>query len=282
MLSDPSQLQRALDATATDSGRRWLAEKLSGLRCLGANLQALAIALAMARRKVGAAPLQGDVDGTLVHWNTADAARVLMLLAVRENCEDSALIEEAYRQGDEYEREAVLKGLVLLDPSGGLKAMAVDACRTNVATMMSSIALANAYPARFFSEHEFNQMVLKCLFMGFDISAVEGLGARRNPSLSRMCYDYLRERTAAGRDFPPSLWLALRIRDVAGAYDLFTRCLAAEGENHRYYATLSLCRQAADDESLTEVLRARLELESNDNIRRLISAACAKTRGNSA
>ncbi|WP_052437046.1 EboA domain-containing protein [Georgenia sp. SUBG003] len=44
--------------------------------------------------------------------------------------------------------------------------------------------------------------VLKCLFVGVPLAAVDGLETRRDDELVRMVRAFADERTAAGRDFP--------------------------------------------------------------------------------
>lgn len=225
-------------------GREWFAAQRQRVTQAGADLSPLDIALAMARRTLGTAALP---SAELAHWNLAEAGRVLLLDAAQK-ASGLTLVPRAYAQGDEYEREAILKGLIVLDPMGEHCALAVDACRTNVLTMLSAIALDNPYPGRYFGEHEFNQMVLKCLFLGFDVSAVTDLPARLNSSMSRMCYDYLRERMAAGRDFPASIWLTIRVHDIEESQQVFTRYLDSDSERHRYYVTRAIVEQATSSE----------------------------------
>ena len=58
----------------------------------------------------------------------------------------------------------------------------------------------------FVSEHfpplNFNQAVMKAIFMGVSVRRIEGLDRRITADLSRMARDYASERTAAGRPVP--------------------------------------------------------------------------------
>ena len=85
-----------------------------------------------------------------------------------------------------------------------------------------------------------------------------------------MCYDYLRERVAAGRDFPPSIWLAIRAPDVDAA-EVFQRHLEHEDEAQRYYLACSI--KAHGSAALQQALQARAGVESSDRIRRLLTDA---------
>src|SRR5207249_4870284 len=63
---------------------------------------------------------------------------------------------------------------------------AIDACRTNIIPLFEAIACENPYPARYFPELNFNQMVLKCMFNPIALRRIVGLQSRLNPELSRM------------------------------------------------------------------------------------------------
>lgn len=263
------QLEQLVRESSDNPGWEWFGQKIAKMDEISADLSELDIMLAMARRKVG---VQYLYHTEYAHWNCADAVRILMLLKA-SRAFNTDVLSRAYKLGDEYEKEAILKGLYILDPEGLLVSLAVDACRTNMESMMRAIALQNAYPNRFFSEHAFNQMVLKCLFMGFNISYVSGIETRTNPALSRMSFDYCQERLAAGRDFPESLWLAIRVQDIQESRTFFLQYLNNYSDQHRYYVVQSLITSAASDSDTTIVnaLKTRLQCESNSRVRQLIT-----------
>lgn len=251
-----TQLQSEFKKSCSESAWIWFSLQLNTARNHSDDLAALDIALAMARRKLGDDVL--DVTHSIwSNWRLCDAGRVLL---VAELCrQQQNLIENpvqrAYRLGDEYEKEAILKGLCLLDPDGALCPLAVDACRTNIVPMLAAIAMSNPYPATFFPEHEFNQMVLKSLFLGLDISRIFNLSGRINPSLSRMCFDYLRERLAASRDLPPSIWLAIRASDVDNSLVYVERCLAMGDPLLRAHTLASLRCYCEDMEGVAALVQ---------------------------
>lgn len=215
-------LGNILKQASSENAYTWFQEQCEKIKASPNELMPLQVCLAMARRKVGESVLVGlelresdasefPVPSIVGRWNSAELARVIFLLVAISGQKDSAkeLLESVYASGDEYEKEAILKGLSLLDLKGALVPMAADACRTNIETLFSSIALYNPYPASHFSEHQFNQLVLKALFLGISIENIEGLEDNANKDLSRMCFDFMRERVAAKRDFPPSIWRAI-------------------------------------------------------------------------
>lgn len=160
---------------------------------------ALDMMFAAAGRLFGTAPLEG-ADG----WAADDVARALLLsLRVRRaNGSGLAVVEERFRCGDNRERQAVLRALPHLpDPARFLR-VATHACRTNVTTVFEAIACDNTYPADFFPDGAFNQMVLKALFVGLPVGRIAGLTRRHTPELARMAAGYASERRAAGRVVP--------------------------------------------------------------------------------
>ncbi len=267
MTTSESQLEQLFKRSCRDTAAQaWLDQQLLKINDISEDFTMLDIALAMARRKVGTDYVECEGFN---HWSCADLARVLLLKRAI-SVAGTHLISRAYSLGDEYEKEAILKGLTVLDREGECAALAVDACRTNMVSMMQAIALQNEYPMRFFSEHAYNQMVLKCLFMEINIAAVAGITERANAALSRMCYDYSQERLAANRDFPESLWLGMRLQDIQESRAFFLRYLNSNNNQHRYNVVQSLINSDADD-AINKVLNTHLHSESDDRIRQLIT-----------
>ncbi|TAA47505.1 EboA domain-containing protein [Corallincola spongiicola] len=148
------------------------------------------------------------------HWHCTDAVRILLCHAAQQaaGCEEDKqgdTLLAGYKRGDENERAALIKGLQLLDPKGKNAALAIEACRINSLNLFTAIALFNPYPAIFFSQDAFNQLVIKSLFQGLNISFIYGLEARRNHNLSIMALRYVEERLDANRPVPDSIWLAI-------------------------------------------------------------------------
>ncbi len=250
-------LETALKKACSSSQWLWFSDKLTSIHASDNLLQALQIALAMAKRKVGHAPLGSErlrneplADPSVAHWQTDEAARVLLILAAMKSpafkklsLSDKELVTRLYQQGDEYEKEAILKGLSLLDYSGGLVDLAEDSCRTNIITLLTAISQHNPYPAQYFSEGIFNQMVLKSLFLDINIEAIIGLQKRINEPMSSMCFDYARERIAASRRVPASIWLTINLALLPQAIALFKHYIGDKNKQHRYYIALSLSWQ---------------------------------------
>jgi hypothetical protein len=217
----PAHLDSLLAALQTggDQGVEWLRRTLAGLQSSDTAEAArdLGGPFAAAGRRVGSAPLPAGPDLetpcgrlTITAWRRDDAARACLLLAALGSPVDPAiLVDVLYRTGDEGERASLLRCLCLLPEPVSALPTAKAAGRTNSLQLYAALALDNPFPAGCYGEHDFNQLVLKCLFNGLPIARVAGLSRRANPALSRMCEDYRDERVAAGRAVPPDIWLAL-------------------------------------------------------------------------
>lgn len=72
--------------------------------------------------------------------------------------------------------------------------------------VFNAIALYNFYPAAYFDELAWNQMILKALFVGSPLSKIQGLEQRTNLTLVTMLVNYARERLSANRSVSPELW----------------------------------------------------------------------------
>jgi hypothetical protein len=138
----------------------------------------------------------------LEDWGTDEAARALMLLSAERS---PRAVQECYELGDTREQQSWLRSLIFLPKAEVFMPIAVDACRTNIIPLFEAIACENPYPAEYFEELNFNQMILKCLFNRIALARIIGLESRYNPELARMADHYAKELTAAGRDLPSDI-----------------------------------------------------------------------------
>ena len=110
-----------------------------------------------------------------------------------------------YERGDSREQQSWLKSTAILPLPDRFLRTVIDACRTNILPLFEAVACENPYPARYFPERNFNQLVLKALFNGVALSRIVGLPSRLNAELTRMAGDYADERRAAGRAVPADI-----------------------------------------------------------------------------
>ena len=254
----------------------WLDSTISRLDESSQLVDELALQSAMARRKLGEGRLapnsyfidtgQGEID--VGAWSMGDAGRVyLVLCAIRMDRLDRVkLVHEWFRMADESERAAVIRGLMLLAETDVLKPVALECGRTNSIRLYEALAIHNPYPAAFYTQHEFNQLVLKSLFTGVKIQYVLGLAERANEELSRMCEDYHDERVLAGRSVPVDIWLALGPCASRRGEDLLIDYAANENREHRRYAYHALQQRSGLNPELVRTLETRIGIETDPEL----------------
>jgi hypothetical protein len=121
------------------------------------------------------------------------------------------LVADLFDRGDVRERQAVLRVLAYLPEPAAHLDTAVEACRTSVQPVFEAIACENPYPGRHFPDPNFNQMVLKALFVGAPVERIFELDLRLTGELVRMVEAYASERRAAGRSVPGDVaWITGR------------------------------------------------------------------------
>lgn len=213
---------------------------------------------------------------SFAEWGGDEFARAVLLLSLEPLDRDTRrdLIHQCYQKGDSREQESWLRILPLLPDGEYFLDTAIDACRTNIVPLFEAIACENPYPPRFFPEANFNQLVLKALFLGLAIHRIAGLESRFNPELSRMCADYVSEREAAGRNVPTDIWLALAPRAENGQLPRVGAYLNHEDTAHRYWAATGLgFSKAAESRGL---LTTRAETERDEKVAGAIRDALEK------
>lgn len=201
----------------------WVGEAMS--RSAAADVEPLLTAYTAASRRIGrgpltAAPGSAPADLMLESWTLEDAARALLLLARAERSgggDDFVTVATAcYERADAREQQSWLRGVSVLPHPDRFLPLVIDACRTSVQPVFEAVACENPYPATYFPDRNFNQLVLKAMFNGVALARVVGLARRLNPEMSRMAGDYAAERRAAGRSVPDDL--ALVTMDVRGSH----------------------------------------------------------------
>ncbi|GAA1597887.1 EboA domain-containing protein [Kribbella sancticallisti] len=139
----------------------------------------------------------------LTDGRTVDQA-VRGLLLIEKPAADLLAV---YRFGDAAEKQAVLRSLSIAEVAAEVDGSAVDlladAIRTNDQRLLA--AALGEYATQWLPQAAFRQAVLKCVFAGVPLTAVDGLPARTDDELIRMMKDFAAERTAAGRVIPPDL-----------------------------------------------------------------------------
>ncbi|HXI11284.1 MAG TPA: EboA domain-containing protein [Thermoanaerobaculia bacterium] len=185
----------------------WIQSEVSALRAapdtrrLTRSFAAIARRLPREQSTVGA-------DSAAIHLNTLDMARYVLLRAALDPLDTASrcqTVAALYKTGSTGERCSIARILPCFPSAGSYLTVAVEACRTHVEPVFAAIACENPYPAEHFPELNFNQMVLKAVFVGLQLSRVVGLRSRRGSELQRMARALTSERQAAGRPIPADL-----------------------------------------------------------------------------
>ncbi len=141
-------------------------------------------------------------------WTLLDLHRCRLLAeALNQVSPDEHLgvVRSLFCKGDIGEQRSLVRSLIVLPEPAAFLPVAIEACRGNVLDVFIAMACENRYPAYFFPDLNFNQMVMKAIFNGVALSRIAGLARRRTPELGRMAADYATERRAAGRSIPQDI-----------------------------------------------------------------------------
>ena len=140
-----------------------------------------------------------------MHWSVDQAARTLLVLAL-PSATFLQILEQAFTCADIGELVALYQALPLIPHPEQLCDRAAEGVRSNITAVYNAIALRNPFPAEYFSDLTWNQMILKALFLGSPLHLIFGLEKRRNLELAKMLVDYAHERWAAKRPVSFELW----------------------------------------------------------------------------
>jgi len=193
----------------------WVLEASEGLGAPPAPTK-LRIVIARAARKLGdAVPSLSEAERAALppgpaydRWVLRDFGRAALVLLACERLDADAqvpFIEPLVRRGEIGEQVSLLRMAVLLPGPERFVDVIVDACRTNSLDVFEAIACENPYVRDHFPEANFNQVVLKSMFMEVAVDRIVGLAERVNAELVRMAEDFGDERRAAGRTVPEDI-----------------------------------------------------------------------------
>lgn len=202
-------------------------------------------------------------------WSVSRLGRVYLLMALSEYAPDK--LEKVYQQLFET---AELKELVALysalpflpDPEHYVE-RGTEGVRTNIASVLEAVVLGNPYPAHFFPESAWNQMILKAVFTDKPLYAIQGIEERANAALALMLINYAKERWAAGRTVTPELWRPVGPFLKAEDIPLIERMLKA-GEPFQQEAAVLAATQAGDTK-VQEVVKQYPEIKAKIDNQRL-------------
>jgi hypothetical protein len=181
-------------------------------------------------------------------WSVDQAGRSRLVLSLPDADRDEylATLERVFTHADMGESVALYQTLPLLPYPEAHRARAAEGLRTNMTAVFNAIALHNPYPAEQFDDGAWNQMVLKAVFVGSPLHAIQGIDRRANPDLARMLVDYAHERWAADRSVTPELWRPVGPFAEGTMLDDLDRVITDGTPAEQQAAALALAQSPAD------------------------------------
>lgn len=210
----------------------WLRERLAAVHA--GDKKSLQLAFGLTPRKVGKADL-ALTDSELAAasdirpgwdargWSVDQVVRTLLILSFPAKSPDElvSILDGLFGTGDVGELVALYQALPLLPYPTAHVLRAAEGIRTNIKAVFCAVAHRNPYPSEQFSDDQWNQMVLKCQFIGVPMAPIMGLDQRANAPLASMVRDFIQERRAAKRLIPPDMWRCVgRFADTNAIADL--------------------------------------------------------------
>jgi len=277
-----NSLIREIFPSISEAKQEWLQKALQTISTSDQISEDLGLYSAMAKRKLGPALLthSAGIDNefstiNLQRWSIADAGRLILLITAIQHApeQSQSIIVNYYKMGDESEHIALIQGLIIFAPADFLTELALDVGRSNNLEVLAALILDNPYPACFYNEQEFNQMVLKALFLGLSIERIEGIQQRANADLTRMGENYVVEREQANRSVPVDIWLAIGPFASDTGKQQLLKYISHEEVGHRYYCALALVQHLSQDPSVTAALKQRQNVEQHPMILNILQDA---------
>ena len=270
-------LQTALNSVSW----QWVLEQTESIRTACADRELLALSVMKAssqrRRQLGEGVLSLTLPVSDSPWCEASGDRQVTLTvcdlayglwmdtALGKSDKPAALLEKLFAYGDDAEKAALMRSLYWLDGDEASATLASQVLRVNTVSLFSALAINNPLPARVLDEREFNQLVLKSLFLGVDVFGVMDLNTRRNADLARMADDYLHERRLAGRSIPDSLWRVLDTKEPSQAtLAQWTVAMQEGSDEARFGVFRALAEAASEGRSIAPALLHTATNAAND------------------
>ena len=232
------------------------------------------------RRPLGPEPDElSQADELLPGWNperwtTLEAMRARLVLA-RPDLDGGSFVqtlEETFRFADQGELCALYRSLALLPHGGRFAWRAGEGCRTNIVPVFEAVACDTPYPASFFDDTAWRQLVIKAVFIGAPLWRVYGLDGRLSPELGRMALDLVDERRSAGRDVQHELWLCLGEHGGKRGLDALEEEIASSNALGRRAAVLGLAR-AGQQSRLRQLLASERDPETAKTLQQALDGS---------
>lgn len=194
-------------------------------------------------------------------WSVDQLGRTLILLSIAGHSKDDFLdkLEKAFISSDMGEAVALYQCLPVLPYPEELQARAAEGIRSNMTSVFNAVALHNPYPADYFDDRAWNQVVLKALFVGSPLYQIQGVDRRSNNELAQMLVEYAHERWSAGRPVSPELWRPVGPFIDHDTIEDIKKVLNHSDEIQQQAAVLAL--SASSDSAARELLKENQDVQ---------------------
>ncbi|MBO0322285.1 EboA domain-containing protein [Muricauda sp. CAU 1633] len=251
-------LSDILKINLSDSEFQWLANAVEQIFDTKSKKD-LYITYSLCASKISNAPIT-DFGSKDYEWksylevqkaSTLEIARIFVLSSVLDAADEFLKpVQQLIQVADITELETFLKYLVLLPEPKNFNFAAVEALRTNIATVFNAISQYNPYPSQYFTTGEWNQMYLKAAFMQQDLKKIPEIEKMANKDLARIISDYAHERWAASRAIDPLFWRPVSNFLEGNLIEDIERLFKSEDEREQKAATL-VCYHSKVDKAKT-------------------------------
>ena len=221
-MTDPTSrltelLHSWIAARADASALAWLDDRAAAIAT--GDTKALFLGFGMVPRKVGKADMTlSDAELTQAKaarpgwnprgWSLDQLARTFLVLSFPSEDAESYVqtLDQLFQAGEVGELVSLYQALPLLPNPASHVLRTAEGIRSNIKSVFCAIAHQNPYPAEQLNDEQWNQLVLKCLFIDVPLDPLIGLDRRANAKLMTTLIDFAHERRAAHRPIPPELW----------------------------------------------------------------------------
>ena len=232
--------------------------------------RALGVAIGLAPRRLGKAGLSLGADDLARaaalrtgfdpgDWSVDQLARIaLMVASYRDQASFAERFDRFCATAEINELIALCRGLAVYPAAALIEPRAREAIRSGIKPVFEAVAHRNPYPSEVFAEDDFNQMVVKAVFIESPLWPIQGLDRRGNPRLARMLVALAQERRAAGRPISREIWRCIVPYADSDAIAALTLAWNAGAENDRLAIALAL--KAAPDTAAVPPFRDQLHV----------------------
>jgi hypothetical protein len=265
-------LQSWLGPRLDPQGLAWLSDRMRIVA--DGDKKSLFLSFGMAARKVGKSDLTPSDEERAAaerarpgwdprHWTVDQAARMLLVLSypASDAAGYVAVLDQLFAAGEVHELIALYQGLPLYPHQPAFQLRCAEGLRTNIKSVFCAIAHRNPYPSEQLNEDQWNQLVLKSLFIEVPLDPIFGLDRRANAKLAKILVDFARERWAAKRPVSPELWRCVGPYADDAALSALEQVLTTGSELERQAAALAL-RSSEKGEAAGILQRASTSMET--------------------